>query len=275
MRLLPLSLSLALVATTGAQSPPAFTERDRTAAITELCGRVAAGTAKDDSTRPSKTVKGFLTPDKSTIYVELLAAAFVQGGRSKHLIVLGGHGVHDGVIDEIGPARVEIFVGVLEFQSGRWRMASKGSPLTETGFNGRDPVVALRKISGSRHVLDVRSGLWSEGSSQSVLDLYDLGGAVPAPAKLLHVVTAADDCGLSDSCFAFEGTFAIDAKPGAAAYDARLLLNGTYRNADGGISTIPANAPFVFTLKNGRYTPVLSTPARRALWDAVQSPLDR
>ena len=133
MRLLSaLSLSLALVATTGAQSPPAFTEGDRTAAITELCGRVTAGTATDDNTYPSKTVKGFLTPDKSTICVELLAANFQQGGRSKHLIVLGEHGVHDGVIDSSAAAQTEIFVGVLEFQSDRWRVASKGLSSTSS-----------------------------------------------------------------------------------------------------------------------------------------------
>jgi hypothetical protein len=166
-----------------------------------------------------------------------------------------------------------VFVGVLEFQSGRWRMTSKSSPLTETGFNGRDPVVALRKIGDDRHALELRSDLWSGGSSQSVLALYDLGGAVPT--ELLRVVTAADDCALSDSCAAFDGTFTIDVQPGAPAYGARLILSGTYRNAAGGISTIPGSTPLVFTLRNTRYTPALTTPAQRALWEAVQSPLDR
>jgi hypothetical protein len=126
----------------------------------------------------------------------------------------------------------------------------------------------LRKIGADRHALQLQSGAWSVGTSLSVVDLYDLGGSTPA--ALLHVVTDGDDCGLSESCFQFDGTFAIVAKPGAAAYGATLNLKGTYRNAAGGINPIPANAPFIFALTNKAYTPVLSTPARRALWEAVQ-----
>ena len=274
MRTLPtLFLSVALVATTRAQSPPAFTELDRTAAITALCGRVAAGTAKDELAGTPATIKGFMTPDKSTICVELLAATFRQGGRSKHLIVLGGHRVKDAVIDDSQAAQTKIFVGVLSFQSGRWTMTSKGAPLTETGFNGRDPVVALRKIGDDRHALELRSGAWGGGTSLSFLDLYNLGGS--EPVKLLHVVTDGDDCGLSDSCFQFTGTFTINAKPGAPAYDARLDLRGTYRDGEGRITRIlPENVPFVLTLTNRTYAPMLSTPARRALWEAVQSSWD-
>ena len=38
-------LALIVVATADAQTPPAFTERDRLAAITALAGRVTAGTS--------------------------------------------------------------------------------------------------------------------------------------------------------------------------------------------------------------------------------------
>ena len=277
MRLTPVALlSLVLVALAipiGAQAPPAFTERDRIAAISALSGGVTAGTARDEIGSTPKTVTGFLTPDKSTIYVQLLATTFRQGGRSQHLIVLAGHSVDAGVMDYRQAAQAEIFVGVSEFRNGRWQMTSKGAPLATTGFNGRNPVVALRKIGGDRHALELQSNLWSEGSSLSIVNLYDLRGA--EPAELLRVVTDADDCGLSDSCFSFQGAFRIDPKPGALTYDARLELTGTYRSAAGGFGGIPANAPFVLKLVNGTYTPVLTTPARRALWQAVQSPWER
>jgi len=265
-------LALIVVATADAQAPPAFTERDRAAAITALAGAVTAGTARDEISTP-RTVKGFLTPDKSTIYVELLAAAFRQAGVSRHLIVLGGHRVENGVIDYRLPAQTEIFLGVSEFRNGRWQMTSKGAPLTSTGFNGRDPVAALRKIGSDRHALELQSNLWNQGNSLSLVDLYDLRGT--QPAELLRVVTDADDCGFSDSCFAFAGALRIDPKPGALAYEATLELSGTYRNDTGGFAGIPGNAPFVLRLVNGTYTPLLTTPARRALWSALQSPWER
>jgi len=176
-------------------------------------------------------------------------------------------------MDDGEAAQAEIFAGVMEFSNGKWQMTSKGAPLTSTGFNGRDPAVALRKIGGDRHALELRSNLWNEGRSVSVVDLYDLRGA--APAELLHAVTDADDCGRSDSCFAFEGAFKIDPKPGAATYDAKLELKGSYRKATGRVGPVPTNAPIVFRLVNGAYTPVLTTPARRALWEALQFPWGR
>jgi hypothetical protein len=266
-------LALILVVQAGAQTPPAFTERDRVAAIAALSGNVTAGTARDEFGGTSKTIQGFVTQDRSTIYVQLLAAAFRQSGRSQHLIVLGGHSLDSGVIANSEAAQARIYAGVLELRNGRWQMTSKGTPLTTTGFNGRNPEVALRKIGGDRHALELRSHLWSEGRSVSVVDLYDLRDA--APATLLHAVTDADDCARNESCFAFEGAFRIDAKAGAPAYHSTLELKGTYRNAEGRITPLPANASFVFRLVNGAYTPVLSTPARRALWEAVQFPWGR
>ena len=75
-----LTLALILVVTADAQTPPAFTERDRVAAIAALAGNVTAGTARDEFGGTSKTIQGFLTEDRSTIYVQLLAAAFRQAG---------------------------------------------------------------------------------------------------------------------------------------------------------------------------------------------------
>jgi hypothetical protein len=256
-----------------AQTPPAFTERDRLAAATALCGGVTAGTARDEFADGSKSTPGFVTQDKSTVCVELLAAPFRQAGRSQQLIVLGGHRVAGGVIDHGLNAQTDVHVGVLEFRGGKWRMTSKGASLTQTGYRGRNPAAALRRIGGDRHALELRSNLWSDGRSVSVVSLYDLRGA--APAELLNVVTDADDCALSDSCFAFEGAFRIDAKPGRAAYDARLDLKGTYRDPEGRIAPVPGNASFVLRLVNGADAPVLPTPARRALWNALQSPRNR
>jgi hypothetical protein len=216
---------------------------------------------------------GFLTQNKSSICVELLAAAFRQAGRSQQLIVLGGHRVAGGVIDHGPTAQTDIHVGVLEFRGGRWQMTSKAVSLTSTGYSGRNPAASLRRIGGDRHALELRSNLWSDGRSVSVVGLYDLRGT--APAELLNVVTDADDCALNESCFAFEGAFSIDPKPGIPAYEAKLELKGNYRDTEGRIVPLPANAPFVFRLVNGIYTPVLTTPARRALWNAVQSPWNR
>jgi hypothetical protein len=263
-------LALTLVVTADAQTPLAFSERDRAAAVTALCGAVTAGTARDEFGGRTKATPGFLTQDKSTICVELLAAPFRQAGRSQQLIVLGGHRVAGGVIDHGLTAQTDIHVGVLELRSGRWQMTSKAASLAATGYSGRNPVAALRRIGSDRHALELRSNLWNDGRSVSVVDLYDLRGA--EPAKLLHVVTDADDCALAESCFAFEGAFNIDARPGTPAYDAKLDLKGNYRNPEGRIAPLPANASFVFRLVNGAYTPVLTTPARRALWNAVQSP---
>lgn len=266
-------LAVMLVAAAHAQTPPAFTDRDRLAAATALCGGVTAGTARDEFGGRQKTTPGFLTQDKSAICVPLLAASFRQAGRARQLIVLGRHRVDAGVIDHREAARTDVYAGVLESRNGRWQMMSKGAPLATTGFDGRDPVAALRRIGGDRHALELRSNLWSDGRSVSIVGLYDLRGT--EPATLLHVVTDADDCALDESCFAFEGAFSIDAGPGTAAYDAKLELSGTYRNEEGRISPLPANASFVFRLVNGAYTPVLSTPARRALWNALQSPWNR
>jgi hypothetical protein len=266
-------LALVVVAAVDAQTPPAFTDRDRLAAATALCGGGSAGPAPDEFGGRSQSTPGFVTQDKSTVCVELLAVPFRQAGRSQQLIVLGGHRVAGGVIDHGLTAQTDIYVGVLEFRAGRWQLTSKGASLTKTGYSGRNPAAALRRIGVDRHALELRSNLWSDGRSVSVVGLYDLRGA--APAELLNVVTDADDCALNESCFAFEGAFKIDAKPGTAAYDAKLDLKGTYRDPEGRIAPLPANASFVFRLVNGAYTPVLTTPARRALWNALQSPWNR
>jgi hypothetical protein len=266
-------LALLLVATVDAQTPPAFTERDRLEAATALCGGVSAGTARDEFGGGSKTTPGFLTPDRSTICVELLAVPFRQAGRSQQLIVMGGHRVAAGVIDHGLNAQTDVHVGVLEFRGGKWQMTSKAASLAATGYSGRNPAAALRRIGGDRHALELRSNLWSDGRSVSVVGLYDLRGA--APAELLNVVTDADDCALNESCFAFEGAFRINTKPGTPAYEARLDLTGTYRDSQGRIIPLPADASFVLRLVNGAYTPVLTTPARRALWNAIQSPWNR
>jgi len=267
------ALTLIFLVTVDAQTPPAFTDRDRLAAATALCGGVTAGTARDEFGGRSRSTPGFVTQDKSTVCVELLAAPFRQAGKSQQLIVLGGHRVAGGVIDHGQNAQTDVHVGVLEFRGGKWQMTSKGASLTKTGYSGRNPAAALREIGGDRHALELRSNLWSDGRSVSVVGLYDLRGA--APVELLNVVTDADDCALIESCFAFEGAFRIDAKPGTAAYEGSLALTGTYRDSQGRIIPLPADASFAFRLINGAYTPVLTTPARRALWNAIQSPWNR
>ena len=206
-------LALIFVATADAQTRPAFTERDRLAAITALAGRVTAGTARDGLGGTPTTINGFVTAGHTAIYVELLSATFRQAGRSQHLLVLGRHPVNAGAIDHRLTTQTDVFVGVSEFRNGRWEMTSKGAPVATTGFSGRDPVAVLRKIGSDRHALELQSHLWSEGSSLSLVNLYDLRGT--QPAELLRVVTAANDCGFSDSCFAFEGALTILAKPGA------------------------------------------------------------
>ena len=266
-------LALIFVATADAQTRPAFTERDRLAAITALAGRVTAGTARDGLGGTPTTINGFVTAGHTAIYVELLSATFRQAGRSQHLLVLGRHPVNAGAIDHRLTTQTDVFVGVSEFRNGRWEMTSKGAPVATTGFSGRDPVAVLRKIGSDRHALELQSHLWSEGSSLSLVNLYDLRGT--QPAELLRVVTAANDCGFSDSCFAFEGALTILAKPGAAAYDASLDLSGTFRTTSGGFAGIPASSGFVLRLVNGTYAPVLTTPARRALWQALQFPWER
>ena len=92
---------------------------------------------------------------------------------------------------------------------------------------------------------------------------------------LLRVLTAATDCGFSDGCFACEGALTILAKPGAAAYDASLDPSGTFRTASGGCAGIPPGLGFVLRLVDRTYTPVLATPARRALREALQFPWER
>ncbi len=251
---------------------PVFSDKDRVAVIAALCDEVTAGSAADPIGGTPERVSGFLSPDRATLYVELLSTTYEEGGVSRHLLVLGGHAVEDGEIASSETATTEVHVGVLDFQGGRWILRARGAPLTETGFNGRDPQVELRRIGDDRHGLEVRSALWNRGSGQSMVSVYDLGAT--QPAELLHVATDADDCGWEEKCFRFEGTLAYQVKPGTALYDVRLDLKGTYRNAAGRVVPIPRGAPIVFRFSRDSYEPVLASATRRAFWEAVKSPWD-
>jgi hypothetical protein len=89
--------------------------------------------------------------------------------------------------------------------------------------------------------------------------------------ELLNAVISADDCGTKDPCFQFEGSLEYDPKPNAVAYDLRLQLKGTYRNASGRIAPIPP-APIVLRFDKDHFVPVTTTQTMRVVWEATQNP---
>lgn len=257
-----------------AAKAPAFTKADQLRLVRTLCGATRRGTATDDLTAPAETVDGFLTPDGSTLFVELLSTEYVERNVTKRALVFGGHLVVDGTIDSGEASRTDVCAGVLEVRGGKWTPVSRAKSLAETGFNGRNPEVTLQAIGADRHVLQITQGLWNSGSSMTFVTLYEPEGQ--AFAERLSVATSADDCGSEPPCFRYEGTLAIDpsaaAAPGPAGVpDIQLQLKGTYRNEDGKVVKIPA-APLALRLTNGAYAPVSSTTTTLAFWTMVQSP---
>jgi hypothetical protein len=258
-----------------ARKPAAFTAADQLKMARTLCGAAERGTAIDDISGSKDTVSGFLSEDGKTIYVELLSKDYEVGGVARHVIVFGGHFVEDGTIDSSEGAHADICVGVLEHRAAKWTPIAHRGSLTETGFNGRDPAVALQSIGADRHVLEITESLWNRGSGMTVVTLYEpIGGPKGGSFnELVSAATSADDCGSGERCFTYEGslTYAPATDP-AAARDLHLLLKGTYRNGAGRIVKIPAG-PLVLRLsKDGTYAPVSQTPDTRALWTAIQSP---
>jgi hypothetical protein len=250
-----------------ASTLPAFSKDARLRVAREVCGAAKAGSAIDDISTP-QTITGFLTANGDTLYVELLSETYEAQPQKapRHVIVFGGHTVTDeGTIVNDQATQTEVCAALLEFRGSTWTLVARDAALTQTGFNGRDPVVALVPIGTDRRVLQITETLWNSGSSMTRVSLYEADGN--AFAERLSVATAADDCGAGEPCFTFDGTLT----PAATAGDLELRLTGTYRNDAGKIAKIPA-APLVLRLTNGRYAPVSQIVASQALWKAAQSP---
>jgi len=254
-----------------AQQPtlPAFSANDQLAAAKALCGDVSRGTVKDDLAGTPEVVKGFVGADKQSICIELLSASYTERGITKHVIVFGEHYVEDGVLDSGQGAHATLHAGMLERRGTRWTMTLEHTELAETGFNGRDPGVALKKIGEDRHAIEVGQTLWNAGSSASSVSLFE--PTAREFAEILSVTTDADDCGQHEKCFTYESTLAYDEASNPKGFDITLRLKGTYRNSAGRIVNVPA-APLVFRFGNGQYAPVLTTAAMRDVWKAMQSP---
>ena len=262
---------LASAAPAAAQEPglPPFLAAEQLAAAKALCGDVSRGTVKDNISGTAEAVKGFVGADSHSICVELLSASYAEHGVNKHVLVFGEHFVEDGILDSSQGAQTTLHASVLEHRGGTWTPALKQTEVAATGFNGRDPAVALRKIGGDRHAVEVVQSLWNAGSSAESLSLYEPAG--DGFARILIVGTGADDCGQHEKCFEYSGTLAYGGASNAKAFDLTLTLKGTYRDRAGRILAVPA-APFVLRFANGTYAPVLTTAAMRAVWEATQHP---
>ena len=68
----------------------------------------------------------------------------------------------------------------------------------------------------------------------------------------------------------YESTVAYDEASNPKSFGITLTLKGTYRNDAGRVVNVPA-APLVFRFANGKYAPVLTTAAMRAVWKAMQN----
>jgi hypothetical protein len=252
-----------------AEALPVFSLADQTAAVNAVCGPVERSTAIDDIVRPADTVTGFLSADKSTFWMELLSVTYLESGTPRHMVVFGGHGFENDTIDTGEATQTRVAAGLLEYRRDGWRLVARDPALAETGFNGRNPHVALQDVGENRHVIEVGEGLWDRGSGLSMATLYEPVGS--GFRQLLRVAESADDCGTKDPCFTFKGMLVYDPKSNPAGFDLRLLLKGTYRNANGKVVRVPAE-PLVFKWANGAYAPVLRNAGLRGLWEAVKSP---
>jgi hypothetical protein len=272
-RLAPIAVLLVACAVPAfAQEPrlPPFPATDQLAAAKALCGEVSPGTVKDDISGTPEALKGFVAADKHSICIELLSATYAERGVMKHVIVFGDHYVDDeGVLDSGQGAHATLHAAMFEHRSGKWMTTLKQSELAQRGFNGRDPGVALRKIGEDRHAFEVVELLWNAGSAGEGLSLYE--PAAGEFAEILNISTGADDCGQHEKCFEYESTLTYDEASNRNVFDLKLTLKGTYRNRAGRIVNVPA-APLVFRFANGKYAPVLTTAAMRAVWEATQSP---
>jgi hypothetical protein len=265
-------LFVALVLSLRTQDPklPAFSAGDQLAAAKALCGNVARGTVKDTIGGDPEIVKGFVGSDHRSICIELLSVSYAERGASRHVVFFGEHYVdEDGVLDSGQGAHATLHAALFEHRGGTWTMVIKQTELAETGFNGRDPAVALRKTGADRHAVEVIQSLWNAGSSATSASLYEPAGQ--EFAEILDVSPSANDCGQHDKCFEYDGTIAYDEASDPKAFDITLTLKGTYRNANGRIVKVPA-APLVFRFANGKYAPVIKDAATRALWEGIQSP---
>jgi hypothetical protein len=267
---LPGVLLTATLVSAVAQPPlPAFSADAQLRAARALCGEVTRGTASDTLTSTTDTVSGFLSSAGDTLYVELLSTSYWERDVAKHIIVFGGHYVENGLLDTGESASTEVWVGVFEARGGTWVLASKGAPLADVGFNGRNPDVTLVELGRDRHGIAAAFGLWSSGNSMTRLTLYEPQGQTFG--ELLNVATEANDCGREGPCFSFEGRLLYTVPADVEARDLRLAIRGTYRNRAGKIVKVPA-APLVFRFSGGKYAPLLDTAAHQALWAGIKTP---
>jgi hypothetical protein len=261
-------LLLGIAAAGAWQAPPAFTAADEIAAARALVGKVERGSAgRRGGPNTIDRVSGFVTADKATIYVTLLSTTTQDAGGVRHLLVLGGHAVdEDGLIDDSQAQQTEISLAVLTPAKGAWTMTVRSPALAETGFNGNDPTVAVQRVGVNRPVVEVTETGWAQGSSVTTVHLYE--PAAGGFKEVLSVNVAADDCGMKDPCFTYEGTLVYDPKSTPEAYDLGLRLKGSYRNSAGRIVRIPAT-PIVLRAQDGTYAPVAGTAAVKAVWEFV------
>ena len=270
-QLLPLIVCLLPVAqpANGQGAGPSFSATHELTAVRELCGAADRGSAEDSLSGTPETVTGFLTKEGTTLYVPLLSASYSEASAARHMVVFAGHYVEDGQIDSSEGAHASLCAGVLEWRGGTWVLVTRAPELTETGFNGRDPDVKLLQLGERRYGLQVTESLWNHGSAMTAASLYE---PVAASFKaVFSAPTSADDCGAGKPCFEFEGTLETDPRSDAGAYDLRLSLKGTYRNAAGRVVRIPPQ-PLIFSASNGTYSLRDGAPALRAVWQAVQQP---
>lgn len=259
-----------LVAVTSAQrAAPAFTAADQLRVARDVCGAATSGSVKDGINSQPATVNGFLAADGGMFFSDLLSENVVQNGAHKHVSVFGGHVVVDEEISSNQAAQTTVCAAWLEHRGGRWVIAARDAALTDTGFNGRDPDVALVKSGAERHALRITAGAWSAGSSMTFVSLYEPRGT--AFGEMLSAATSADDCGGGEPCFRFDGELAFDTASKGDVYDVQLRVRGTYRADRGRLIRIPS-APLVLRLVDGVYTPVNRGGPMRELWTALQAP---
>jgi len=253
----------------GVAQPPTFSAQDQLSAARALCGNVTRGSATSNMGPKPETVNGFLSPDKQTLYVELLSAPFDVNGAARRLVVFGGHLVEDGEIDHGEAMQTDIAAGVYERRGSSWTLVTKSAELTAVGINGMDPAVELTRLGARRYALLIRHVNWNRGSGMTHVTIYEPAGA--AFAERLDVAVSADDCGSKDPCFTYEGKLTLDERSASDPFDLRLAIGGTYRGANGRVTKVPAGG-LTFRFSGDGYTPLLTTPALRALWQAMQAP---
>ena len=253
----------------GAADAP-FSADDEFSTVSAICGNVTQGTAIRGISGTDETVNGYISENGYTFYEVLLSSSFLEHGALRHMIVIGGHYLEDGKIRDTEAERTEVSFGLLEFQRKEWKIIAKAPDFIETGFNGNNPGSALREIGESRHGIELTQDQWFQGSSLTIVSLYE---PVRSNFKeLFSVMVAADDCALKKGCFKYEGKLVYLSDSNRSPKDVALHLKGTYRNTAGRVVPVPSS-PIVLSFKEGFYGPLDASAAGASLWRAVtQSP---